>query len=58
MRLIYVGDGFLPGVPARDLTAEEVEAHGGAAFLIATGLYQAEESKPAPAGKSADKDGK
>jgi hypothetical protein len=56
MKLIYVGDGFLPGIPARDLTDEEVEAHGGAASLIATGLYQAEDSKPA-AGKKAAKDG-
>lgn len=38
--LRYIGDGaFLPGVPARDLTAEEVEASGGADALIASGLY-------------------
>lgn len=33
--LKYVGNGFaLPGVPARDLTDEEVEAAGGEAFLL------------------------
>ena len=35
MTLKYVGAGFVPGVPARDLTAEEVEGHGGAKALIA-----------------------
>ena len=31
----YVGNGFaLPGVPARDLTDEEVEACGGEEFLL------------------------
>lgn len=55
MKLKYVGGGFLPGVPARDLSAEEVELHGGAKALIASGLY-VEEKSPA-AGKKADKDG-
>jgi hypothetical protein len=33
--LKYIGNGFaLPGVPARDLTDEEVEAAGGEAFLL------------------------
>lgn len=54
MKLKYIGQSFLPGVPARDLTAEEVEEHGGAKALIASGLYV--EEKPA-AGKKADKDG-
>lgn len=53
MKLKYVGGGFLPGVPARDLSAEETEQHGGAQALIASGLYV--EDKPA-AGKKADKD--
>lgn len=57
MRLIYTGDGFLPGVPARDLEEHEVEAHGGAKKLISSGLYTEEKDKPA-AGKRADKDGK
>lgn len=54
MKLKYVGGGFLPGVPARDLSAEEVEEYGGAALLLASGLYV--EEKPA-AGKKAVKDG-
>lgn len=54
MKLKYIGAGFVPGVPARDLTAEEVEGHGGAKALIASGLYV--EDKPT-AGKKADKDG-
>lgn len=36
----YIGDGTcLPGVPARDLTAEEVREYGGPLFLLSTGLY-------------------
>ncbi len=27
--LKYIGQGFLPGVPARDLSDAEVEQHGG-----------------------------
>ena len=42
--LVYVGKGhWLPGIPARDLTSEEVEQHGKAK-LLKTGLY--EEAKP------------
>lgn len=38
--LIYVGEGtFAPGIPARDLTPAEVEACGGVAIILATGLY-------------------
>lgn len=38
--LIYIGRGAaLIGVPARHLTAEEAARHGGAAALIASGLY-------------------
>ena len=54
MKLKYVGAGFLPGVPARDLTADEAVTYGGAKALIASGLYI--EDKPA-AGKKADKEG-
>jgi len=32
--LRYVGPGWVPGVPARDLTADEVEAYGGEVFLL------------------------
>ena len=37
--LKYIGGGFLPGVPAKDLTAEQVEQHGGEKSLLASGLY-------------------
>lgn len=40
IQLKYIGKGsFLRNVPARDLTKEEVDQHGGAAYLIGTGLY-------------------
>ena len=38
--LKYIGTGFLPGVPARDLSDAEVEQHGGEETLIASGLYE------------------
>lgn len=39
--LTYIGRGvFLPGVPARDLSAVEVERFGGAKKLIQSGLYE------------------
>ena len=38
--LKYVGDGgFLPGIPARDLSAEEVKEYG-LEWLLQTGLYE------------------
>lgn len=40
--LFYTGGGhkgFLPGIPARDLTAEEVNQAGGINKLLKTGLY-------------------
>lgn len=37
--LVYIGADFLPGVPARDLSAEEVEACGGEKSLLQSGLY-------------------
>lgn len=40
MTLLYIGDGsYIPGVPARNLTAEEVATHDKAS-LLATGLYK------------------
>lgn len=37
----YVGDGsFLPHVPARDLTDEEVEMYGGEEALALSRLYE------------------
>lgn len=43
--LIYVGAAWLPGVPARDLTAEEVEQHGHKR-LLTSGLYVEPERGP------------
>lgn len=38
--LTYIGQGAsLPGLPARDLRPDELEALGGAEALLATGLY-------------------
>ncbi len=40
--LIYTGGmfgGSMAGIPARDLSDEEVQRHGGEAMLLATGLY-------------------
>lgn len=49
MSLVYIGRGAaIPGIPARDLTAEEVEYFGGAESLVATGLYQAESGGEGP----------
>jgi hypothetical protein len=56
IKLIYKGGGFIPGVPARDLTEDEVKAHGEKG-LIASGLYEAIKEKQ-PAAKEAGKDGK
>lgn len=40
MRLKYIGRGaFLPGVPSRDLNADEIKRYGGIEFLIRSGLY-------------------
>lgn len=39
--LQYIGRGvFLPGVPARDLSAAEVAEHGGVTKLLNSGLYR------------------
>ena len=37
--LKYIGNGFLPGIPARDLSDAEVKKLGGVKFLLSTGLY-------------------
>ncbi len=60
MKLKYIGNEFLPGVPARDLTEDEVEECGGEQVLLASGLYA--EDKPATkadktVGKTAEKEG-
>lgn len=39
--LIYIGNGaWRPNVPARDLTAAEVELYGGESDLLSSGLYK------------------
>lgn len=39
--LKYIGNGaFIPGVPARDLTADEVKQYGGEKVLLASGIYE------------------
>ena len=38
--LKYIGTGFIPGIPARDLNDAEVKKHGGVKFLLETGLFE------------------
>jgi hypothetical protein len=45
-KLTYIGQGnFVPNVPARDLSAEEVKEYGGEVALLETGLYEKPEEK-------------
>jgi len=46
--LIYNGKGFLVGIPARDLTDEEVKQFGGEKKLLKSGLYEKEAPQKAP----------
>ncbi len=39
IELIYLGNGFLPDIPARDLSAAEVRRYGRE-LLLASGLYR------------------
>jgi hypothetical protein len=58
--LRYVGPGFIPGIPARDLSPEEVAALAPvhtAATLTRDGLYTEAASASAADAKSADKEG-
>lgn len=44
--LKYIGNGaFSPGVPARDLTDDEVKEYGGVVVLVKTGLYERVKTK-------------
>lgn len=55
--LTYVGDGrFLPGIPATDLSEDDIKALGVKANdLLASGLYEeAKPAKPATPAKSED----
>jgi hypothetical protein len=61
--LKYVGEGYLIGIPARDLNEAEVEQFGGKTFLISTGLYAdtqeaVPEIKPTKKIKTADEPAK
>lgn len=38
--LIYNGKGFIPGIPARDLSDADVEKYGGEKLLLETGLFE------------------
>jgi hypothetical protein len=38
--LKYIGKGWLPNVPARDLSEDEVKQYGGEAFLLKSGCYE------------------
>ena len=50
-KLKYIGMGsWMYGIPAMDLTAEEVEKHGGVEYLVGTGLYQEIEPEVKKAG--------
>ena len=64
IRLRYVGNGFLPGVPARDFTEAETREHGGVREFTRTGLYESVATSAAksdkedkPAAEKAGKDG-
>jgi hypothetical protein len=37
--LKYIGNGFIVGIPARDLKQKEIKKYGGEKFLLETGLY-------------------
>ena len=37
--LKYIGKGFIPGIPAKDLNNFEVKKYGGVKFLLSTGLF-------------------
>jgi len=54
--LKWNGKGFLYGIPARDLSDEEVEKYGGLVYLVGTGLYELVEEKKVPAKKQEEKD--
>lgn len=39
-KLKYIGNGAVAGIPARNLTEDEVALYGGQEFLLSTGLWQ------------------
>lgn len=38
--LKYIGVSFIAGIPARDLSDDEVEKYGGKEYLLSTGLFE------------------
>jgi len=38
--LIYIGNSFIVGVPAKNIKASDVEKYGGEKYLLDTGLYR------------------
>lgn len=53
--LKYTGSGFIPGIPARDLSTKEVEKFGGEAVLIASGCYSNKGARAEPKEKKTKK---
>ena len=50
--LFYVGEGSkVGGIPAHDLTADEVDRYGGFEFLKSTGLYASQSDIELDGGK-------
>lgn len=43
--LKYIGKGFIPGIPARDIRDDEIEKLGGEEFLLGTGLFEKPKKK-------------
>lgn len=43
--LKYIGKGFIPGIPARDLNDQEVSKYGGEKHLLSTGLFEKPKKK-------------
>jgi hypothetical protein len=43
--LKYIGTGFIAGIPARDLTDDEVKKYGGVKVLLSTGLFEKPKKK-------------
>jgi hypothetical protein len=58
IKLKYIGKGFLPGAPARDLSEADIKKSGYSEDeLVASGLY-AKESKPKSSKSSSKKEDK
>ena len=38
--LVFNGKGFIPGIPARDLSEAEVKKYGGVKYLLSLGIYE------------------